>query len=116
MDSLADQTRGASVVNILPYRLKALKRRRQAVPAVSWARPAPPAAASPRVFAVESGPVRAGIRHTTSGRMTVIQAGLKTVLAMLGARTAARRGLLADERLEAILVDDDRRVFAGFWP
>jgi hypothetical protein len=35
---------------------------------------------------------------------------------MLGARTAARRGLLADERLEAILVDDDRRVFAGFWP
>jgi hypothetical protein len=111
MDDVADQTGGASVVSILPYRLKALKRRRHPPLAAAFARQAALAASSPRVFAPDPGPVRAGIRHTTSGRMTVIQAGLKTVLAILGARTAARRGLLADERLE-----DDRRVFAGFWP
>ncbi len=60
--------------------------------------------------------MRAGIRHMASGRMTVIHAGLKTVVAMLIERAASDCGLLEDPRLEAILVDQDRRVFAALWP
>jgi hypothetical protein len=34
---------------------------------------------------------------------------------MLAERAARRGGLLEDERLEAVVVDARREVFAGFW-
>ena len=59
--------------------------------------------------------MRGGIRHIASGRMTVIDAGPQAILSMLTARATDGRGVLQDERLEAIAVDRHRRVFAGFW-
>jgi hypothetical protein len=115
MEDLVAQTDRSCVVSIIPYRLRALKRRQQAAVAARFAIAAPPPAAAPRVFPLEVGTMRAGIRHIASGRMTVIDTGLQTAMALLGARAARRRGLLEDERLEAIVVDRDRRIFAGFW-
>jgi hypothetical protein len=117
MDDRMAQNDGSSVVDILPYRLRALRRRRQAARAVfgisaSAAAPAP--ASAPAVH--EADTVRAGIRHIASGRMTVVHGGLKVVFAMLIERAARGRGLLANAGLEAIVVDGRRQVFAGFWP
>jgi hypothetical protein len=77
---------------------------------------APPAFPAASIIDPSADTVRAGIRHIASGRMTVIHAGPKAVIAMLRARAASDCGLLEDPRLEAILVDQDRRVFAAFWP
>jgi hypothetical protein len=115
MEDFINRTGGARVVSILPYRLRALKRRRQAAPA-KLVLAAPPPAPADRLSANEEDGVMAGIRHTASGRMTLTQARLTTVLAILTDRAAGRRGLLEDARLEAILVDGERDVFAGFWP
>ena len=115
MNDLADQTGTSCVVSILPYRLRALRRRQQAA-AAQLARLAPPPASVPRVFYHEPATMQAGIRHIASGRMTVVHTEPKTVMAMLTARSAHGRGLLEDERLEAIVVDRQRKVFAGFWP
>jgi hypothetical protein len=116
MEDFAEATHGSCVVSILPYRLRALKRRRQAARAAAFALPSPPSAMPTGVLDPEVGVMRAGIRHTASGRMTVIHERLTTVLAILEARAAGRRGLLEDERLEAVLVDQHRAVFAGSWP
>jgi hypothetical protein len=48
--------------------------------------------------------------------MTVVDGGLKVVFAMLIERATRGRGLVADAGLEAIVVDGQRQVFAGFWP
>jgi hypothetical protein len=111
---------GSSIISILPYRLRALRRRERAAWAAESAlaslplRPEPTSPA--RLRHGEPGPIRAGIRHIASGRMTVIQAGMKTAMAILAERTARRHGLLEDERLEAVVIDRMRQVFAGFWP
>jgi hypothetical protein len=63
-----------------------------------------------------AGAMRAGIRDTGSGTKTVIHVPLKRVMTMLAQRAARRRGLLADNRLEAIAIDSRRQIFAGFWP
>ncbi len=115
-----NHSRTASVVSILPYRLKALKRRqrmaRAAALAVMPAPQVPTPAPAARLCHAEPGPLRAGIRHTASGRMTVIHSGIETAIAMLAERAAGRRGLIEDERLEAVAIDGERAVFAGFWP
>jgi hypothetical protein len=119
MDDGMDRGDRSSVVDILPYRLRAIRRRRQAARAAfglsAPASAAPPAPAAPRAFH-EADSVRAGIRHIASGRMTVVHGGLKVVFAMLIARAARGRGLVADAGLEAIVLDGQRQVFAGFWP
>jgi hypothetical protein len=83
--------------------------------AIALAVAAPPAFPTAPILDPASDTMRAGIRHIASGRMTVIHAGLKAVRAMLIERAASDCGLLEDPRLEAILVDQDRRVFAAFW-
>jgi len=119
MADLAEQTNGARIVSMLPYRLRALKRRQKAARMAQLALLAPSSGPSSdpaaRLFCPETGPMRAGIRHIASGRMTVIHAEVKTALAMLATRSARRRGLLQDEGLEAVVVDGQRQVFAGFW-
>jgi hypothetical protein len=100
MDEMPDRDDRASLVTMFPYELRALRQRQFASLAAEAARPTT---------------VRAGIRHIASGRMTLTHTRLKTAMAILRQRTASRRGLLEDQRLEAILVDGDRRVFAGFW-
>ena len=115
MSDVADVKDNSCIVSILPYRLRALKRRQQAARAALFvvpSQPVPEARLSPN----ETGTMRAGIRHMASGRMTVTHARLRTVMTMLTERTANRRGLLEDARLEAIVVDGQRQVFAGFWP
>jgi hypothetical protein len=118
--ALAKQASASAVVNILPYRLKALERRKRMARAAALAIMPAPAVPAPvpkaRLFHVEPGPLRAGIRHSPSGRMTVIHAGLRTAMAMLAERAERGSGLVEDARLEAILVDGERQVFAGFWP
>jgi hypothetical protein len=76
----------------------------------------PPACPMATILDRGSDSMRAGIRHIASGRKTVINAGPKTAMAMVVERAASRCGLLEDPRLEAILVDEDGRVFAAFWP
>jgi hypothetical protein len=117
MDDRMDGSDRSSVVDILPYRLRALRRRRQAARAAFGlsASAALPAPAAPRAVH-EADTVRAGIRHVASGRMTVVDGGLKVVFAMLIERATRGRGLVADAGLEAIVVDGQRQVFAGFWP
>ncbi len=83
--------------------------------AVAHALAAPPAFPMPPCLDPQSERIRPGIRHIASGRMTVIHAGLKTVRAMLIARAASGCGLMEDPRLEAILVDEHRRVVAALW-
>jgi len=112
MDVLADRTDSSCVVSILPYRLRALKQRQRAAAfAVGAATPAPAA----RRFYDEPSAIRAGIRHIASGRMTVIHAGLETAMGIIATRAAYRAGLLEDASLEAIVVDRNRQIFAGFW-
>jgi len=119
MQDLSNPDRGSSIVSILPYRLKAIERRKRMARAAALAVvPAPPVqspAPAARLCHVEPGPLRAGIRHTASGRMTVIHSGIDSARAMLAERAARRGGLLEDERLEAVVVDARREVFAGFW-
>ena len=115
MNDVAALNDRSAVVNILPYQLRALRRRRQAALAVfGLTTPSPAPAADLRD--PEQMSIRAGIRHIASGRMTVTHARLNTVMTMLTERTAHRLGLLEDPRLEAIVVDGQRQVFAGFWP
>jgi len=115
MEDRMDQNSGSSVVSILPYQLRALKRRRQAARALLGISAPPPApGASSDVH--EADAVRAGIRHIASGRMTVLHGGLTSVFAMLIERAARGGGLVANAGLEAIVVDGQRQVFAGFWP
>jgi hypothetical protein len=76
----------------------------------------PPACPMATILDRGSDIMRAGIRHIASGRKTVINAGPKTAMAMVVERAASRCGLLEDPRLEAVLVDEDGRVFAAFWP
>jgi hypothetical protein len=115
MEDLADRTDRSCVISILPYRLRALKRRHQAARAAALSvLPAPPAFPARHPFQ-EQGTMRGGIRHIASGRMTVIDAGPQAILSMLTARATDGRGVLQDERLEAIAVDRQKRVFAGFW-
>jgi hypothetical protein len=116
MNDMADQTDRSCVVAILPYRLKALRRRQRISLTAALGFASPPPFPMAQLIIEEPNGMRAGIRHIASGRMTVIHAGLKTVMAMLIKRAASRRGLLEDQRLEAIVVDGDRQVFAGFWP
>ena len=119
MQDLAAEVDSSRIVSILPYRLKALKRRQQAARAALHIVPSPRVAEA-RLSSNGSGhqaeAMRAGIRHIASGRMTLTHARLQTVMTMMTKRTANRRGLLEDPRLEAVLVDEQRQVFAGFWP
>jgi hypothetical protein len=116
MEDLVAQTDRSCVVSILPYRLRALKRRRQAARAAALSvLAAPPAPVAP-VHYQDSGTMRGGIRHIASGSMTVVHSGPQALLAMLTERAAEGHGLLEDARLEAIVVDGRRQVFAGFWP
>lgn len=115
MQDVAAEVDSSRIVSILPYRLKALKRRQQAARAALHIVPSPPVPEA-RLSSNETGTMRAGIRHIASGRMTLTHARLQTVMTMLTVRTANRRGLLEDPRLEAIVVDGQRQVFAGFWP
>ena len=113
MRDMATQERRSSVVSMLPYRLKALKRRQQARRAVfGLSAPAPAAQLSPP----DAATTWAGIRHIASGRMTVIHEGLSTVFAILTARAARGRGPLEHSGLEAVVVDGQKQVFAAFWP
>jgi acetyl-CoA acetyltransferase len=116
MQDVAAEIDRSCIVSILPYRLKALKRRQQAARAAVFAVASPVSVPAARLSSQESGVMRTGIRHIASGRMTVTHARLNTVMSMLTEHTAGRRGLLEDPRLEAILVDGQREVFAGFWP
>jgi hypothetical protein len=109
MEDLADRTDRSCVVSILPYRLRALKRRHQAARAAALQQPVA------RHPFQEPGAMRGGIRHIASGRMTVVDAGPQAILSMLTARAQDGRGVLEDERLEAILLDRQKHVFAGFW-
>ena len=116
MQDVTNEIDRSSVVSILPYRLKALKRRQQAARTPVFAVPSSSPVPEARLSCHDAGMMRAGIRHIASGRMTVTHARLKTVMAMLTERAANPRGLLDDARLEAIVVDGQRQVFAGFWP
>jgi hypothetical protein len=114
MKDMATQAGRSTVVSILPYQLKALRRRQQAARAVFGIAPPAPAPKAQASFP-EATTMRAGIRHMASGRMTVLDEGLSTVSAMLTERAARGRGLLEHSGLEAIVVDGRKQVFAGFW-
>jgi hypothetical protein len=108
---MADHIENPFGAAILPHKLQALARRgrdTRAGPTATRVFTAPPTSAR--------GPIQAGIRDTGSGTMTVTGAPLKMVMTMLAERAARRRGLLADDRLEAIAIDARRQIFAGFWP
>ena len=125
---MANLTESSDFDTILPYQLRALRLREfeafaaaraaeRATAARAAAGPVPVLGSAPatRVSGCEPDSIRAGIRHMATGRMTVTHVTLKTVMAMLKTRALSGRGLLEDPRLEAIVMDGERKVFAGFW-